>query len=295
MIWTKYDPVPDGEAPPRRSAHTACIVDCHYLYVFGGWDGSVEVGDVTRFDLGVWSPPPLPPACLASLSVNVHPTVRHLAETKRWERVTTHGIQPAPRHFHSCIAIGASPVFTGRRELCQSPRHDNPSPSAGRRIYVFGGFDGAIWRNDVVALDVDSHEWLALRPRGPAPGPRASTSAALVGGDKAAFFGGYDGHEFKDVSAHVRVSGLPAEMWPSPPLPPIRIFGYCIRATPCRAPTATSGSASCPPNSRWEALRAPLMRLGLRTAPATPPSQWAVPCSCWAGGIASAASTTSQC
>ena len=83
MSWKQYDPLPESEAPPRRSAHTACIVDCRYLYVFGGWvysngmffalyvysgapytlyaifyswDGSVEVGDVTRLDLGASAP-----------------------------------------------------------------------------------------------------------------------------------------------------------------------------------------------------------------------------------------------
>lgn len=109
--------------------------------------------------------------------------------------------------LHRGTFTAASPLVRGcatthslLRLVFLLARHPCHPCSTGRRIYVFGGFDGTSWRNDVVALDVDSCEWHLLRPRGPSPGPRASTSAALVGGDKAAFFGGYDGADFKDVS-----------------------------------------------------------------------------------------------
>jgi N-acetylneuraminic acid mutarotase len=55
MMWQKQvaSVEADAPAPPRRSAHTAAMIDQRFLYVIGGWDGSIEVGDVTRFDLGV--------------------------------------------------------------------------------------------------------------------------------------------------------------------------------------------------------------------------------------------------
>ena len=46
----------DPHTPGRRSAHTA-VMDAQerWMYVFGGWNGSEELGDVTRFDMGALS------------------------------------------------------------------------------------------------------------------------------------------------------------------------------------------------------------------------------------------------
>jgi hypothetical protein len=49
-----------------------------------------------------------------------------------WTRVVTRGTPPAPRHFHNTVV-------------------------ANNNLYVFGGYDGHAWRNDVVALDLG--EW----------------------------------------------------------------------------------------------------------------------------------------
>ena len=43
----------DPHAPGRRSAHTAVMdAEERWMYVFGGWNGTEELGDVTRFDMG---------------------------------------------------------------------------------------------------------------------------------------------------------------------------------------------------------------------------------------------------
>lgn len=100
---------------------------------------------------------------------------------------------------------------------------------ADRYMYVFGGFDGSNWRNDVAALNVDTLEWTSLTPepyygadsrpvpspraaengsaantapsapKPTAPGPRASACACLMDSNKVVLFGGYDGSEFCNV------------------------------------------------------------------------------------------------
>ena len=42
----------DSSAPGRRSAHTA-VMDApgQHMYIFGGWDGVEELGDVRRFNM----------------------------------------------------------------------------------------------------------------------------------------------------------------------------------------------------------------------------------------------------
>ena len=146
MRWTRHDVSDDG-GPIRRSAHAAAVVDGAYLYIFGGWDGNVELGDLHRLDLHSQ------PMC--------------------WSRVvaTNTSEAPVPRHFHSMAALN-------------------------RRLYVYGGFDGTRWRGDVVALDLDTTQWVTVTTQGPVPGPRASATLTAFDGDKLLLFGGYDGEEF---------------------------------------------------------------------------------------------------
>jgi len=151
MRWLGYtfDAAGEGsEVPSRRSAHASCLVDGRYLLVFGGWDGTQELGDLYSYDVA----------------------------THRWKRVRTTGTPPAPRHFHSVVAVG-------------------------RRMYVFGGFDGDKWRADLHALHLDTWTWqeVALERGAPAPGPRASTSAAVLSDGRIFIFGGYDGSAFLRV------------------------------------------------------------------------------------------------
>jgi hypothetical protein len=50
MQWSRVPP--KGEEPPKRSAHSAAMVDSRYLMLFGGWDGAAELGDLVRYDIG---------------------------------------------------------------------------------------------------------------------------------------------------------------------------------------------------------------------------------------------------
>jgi hypothetical protein len=77
MRWEKV--AASGSAPGHRSAHTA-IMDMQerYMYVFGGWNGTDELGDVHRFDV----------------------------QARLWEKVATTGPPPYPRHFHMAARVG---------------------------------------------------------------------------------------------------------------------------------------------------------------------------------------------
>lgn len=191
MRWRRY--LPEGEPPSRRSAHAAAMVDGRYLYVYGGWDGSRDLTDVARFDL----------------------------HTKKWEAVPTTGAAPVPRHFHSAAFVG-------------------------RRFYVFGGYDGSAWCHGMSALDVDTNVWhtVVATPNsdaaaatasnsaggsagsggGDQPSRRASSSLAVVDGDKICVFGGYDGEQFLGdmwlLHTTDPVTGALAYRWERIPQPP---------------------------------------------------------------------------
>ena len=88
-----------------------------------------------------------------------------------WSKVATTGTPPAPRHFHNTCVVG-------------------------RKLWVFAGYDGHAWRNDVVALDLDTLRWTTINAPGERPGVRASGSACVISGERILAFGGYDGSDF---------------------------------------------------------------------------------------------------
>ena len=71
--------------------------------------------------------------------------------TETWSRVLTRGDKPAPRHFHNACKI-----------------HN--------RLYLFGGYDGGAWRNDVVSLDLGACSGGVWRPANHRVGKRVATA-----------------------------------------------------------------------------------------------------------------------
>lgn len=119
MKWEKV--VALGTSPSARSAHSATLVGGRYIYVFGGWDGDHELGDLHVLDTGGR-------ACACAVVLAPH-HVRVITDTLNWSRPITTGQPPSARHFHSACAMA-------------------------NRLYVFGGFDGERWKEDTVALDL---------------------------------------------------------------------------------------------------------------------------------------------
>lgn len=54
MRWSKIEAT--EQAPGKRSAHSA-VMDAagRWMYIFGGWNGTEELADVTRFDVGAFA------------------------------------------------------------------------------------------------------------------------------------------------------------------------------------------------------------------------------------------------
>ena len=76
MRWSVLPP--EGDAPVKRSAHSSALVDGSRMFVFGGWDGNTELGDLGCFDL----------------------------RTKRWSKPACTGEPPVARHFHNTVFLG---------------------------------------------------------------------------------------------------------------------------------------------------------------------------------------------
>ena len=63
-VTMRWERVAADDGPGKRSAHTA-VMDAagRWMYVFGGWNGTDELGDVARFDTGALRPTARPGRC----------------------------------------------------------------------------------------------------------------------------------------------------------------------------------------------------------------------------------------
>lgn len=151
MVWRRHDVA--GTPPIRRSAHAAAVVDGAALYIYGGWDGSVELGDLHRLDL------------------RASPMV--------WTRVAPGGTPPAPRHFHNMVALNRRLYifggFDGTRWRSDVVALDldkmawvDVSPAAGPRPGVRASATFAVLEGDKLVLfaGYDGDDFLDVRRPG---------------------------------------------------------------------------------------------------------------------------------
>lgn len=130
LRWTRVEAT--DAAPGKRSAHSAVMAaDGRWMYVFGGWNGTEELGDVTRFDV----------------------------DALEWERVATRGTPPAPRHFQMSARVGdrmcvcaarrggaawsARAAARARARACSRPPPAPPTPRAGSSLAATTAWCGA--------------------------------------------------------------------------------------------------------------------------------------------------------
>jgi leucine-zipper-like transcriptional regulator 1 len=74
-------------------------------------------------------------------------------------------------------------------------RANHCSAVLGRKLFIFGGWNGQQRLNDVHVLDSDTMTWTQLAPRGVAPPPRAGMTLTRIG-DRLYLYGG-SGHGAK--------------------------------------------------------------------------------------------------
>jgi N-acetylneuraminic acid mutarotase len=136
-----------------------------------------------------------------------------------WRRITPRGtFLPEPRAAHSaCVTGRRMLVFGGQSQyepvnellefqldLCiwrrVQLRGSNPSPRSGhcclmidhgKRMLVFGGFDGEIALHDLYVLDTSTFIWTQIDLPGGHPLARSGAACAMMGPTRMYMMGGY--------------------------------------------------------------------------------------------------------
>ncbi|HVJ64129.1 MAG TPA: kelch repeat-containing protein [Bdellovibrionota bacterium] len=196
-----------GSAPVARNGHSSSVIDGK-LYIFGGSDGTYKQ------DLHVYDP---------SLGAN-----------GTWTEVTGFaGSAPVARFLHSASVIdGKLYIFGGYSGIRRQDLHVY-DPSAGAngtwtevagftgtapsarsshsasviddKLYIFGGFDGTVNKQDLHVYDPSAGAngtWSEVTGfAGSAPAIRNVHSASVIDG-KLYIFGGYDGSYRQDLHVY---------------------------------------------------------------------------------------------
>ncbi len=93
-------------------------------------------------------------------------------EHMQWSQPSVSGAPPSARACHTCT------LMEGRR--------------GGRKIYIFGGYNGSHCFNDLEVLDVDAMSWLRPHTSGTLPTPRNAHTMTAVG-SALVLHGGHSG------------------------------------------------------------------------------------------------------
>eukprot|EP00744_Colponema_vietnamica_P003773 GILI01005726.1.p1 GENE.GILI01005726.1~~GILI01005726.1.p1 ORF type:complete len:497 (+),score=112.38 GILI01005726.1:197-1687(+) len=198
MAWTTPDF--DTEPPGPRAAHSCDFIN-NKLYIFGGWNGKKALNDLYTLDVEtlIWSEPPVDsktaPACRNNHTTAVVGT-----------RLFVHGGHDGSKwlaDLHILDTNSASPTTAWSKPVVSgqlpSARACHTMTRVGRKLYMFGGYDGAKCFNDVDVLDLDTMTWIQPRPQGTLPQARNAHTITVVG-TKLYLFGGHSGNKhLKDL------------------------------------------------------------------------------------------------
>jgi N-acetylneuraminic acid mutarotase len=182
--------------PSERSGASSVIYQDN-LYIFGGYGGGGRLDDICRFDF----------------------------PTKCWERVEVQGSIPAGRENNGAVVHGSKmylfggysgftwlndflsfdfhtrmwqAVPSGQKGVVPSTRFGYVSSVSEDNMFIFGGYDGSAWLNDMFDFDFRRGLWSNTQVKGFVPSGRSCPSWATHS-NSVYLFGGYDGvHRMND-------------------------------------------------------------------------------------------------
>lgn len=171
--------------PCARGGHSATLIGASILFFGGHYYGGKKQGYVYLNDTHV-------------LDLN----------SSRWIKPKIQGTPPPPRYAHTAVLAGQRIIIFGGkggknkalRDLhaldpvtmtwYQGPEGAG-APFArfnhtanlvnGTKMFVFGGWNGKDYYNDLHILDLEIMAWSSPETQGPAPSPRQGHSAILIG------------------------------------------------------------------------------------------------------------------
>lgn len=144
---------PSADTPSARNNHATSVLD-NKLFVHGGHDGSKWLSDMYIL------------TCDSSCQEDSVES-RPFSETLSWSRAQTSGVHPSARACHTMSRVG-------------------------RKIYLFGGYNGSVCYSAIEILDLDTMTWIQPTVTGNVPTARNAHTVTVIG-KLLYLFGGHSG------------------------------------------------------------------------------------------------------
>ena len=201
MIWTT--PEVHGEKPPGRNGHTTTLAG-DLLFVQGGWlgRGPLAADDIHMFDIlsSTW----LVPECAGESPGPCNMHTSDYIEHKNAIYVFRGGDGKDYLNDLHILDVNKMKWLSEEQAAVSgdlpSRRANHSSAVVGRKLCIFGGWDGKKRLNDIFILDTDTLVWSKPAVTGRLPAPRAGMSFTSVNGFTF-LFGGSGAHAtcFNDI------------------------------------------------------------------------------------------------
>lgn len=134
------------------------MINKHYMYILGGWDGQMTLNDLSVFDLNlrIWLSP-------RNMSGSIEGRYRHTACATNTAMYVFGGINLALKRFNDIHEYNFESQTWARRislDLTPTSRTFHQAVVLNDQwLFVFGGFDG-MKRNDLYRARVEKHPGL---------------------------------------------------------------------------------------------------------------------------------------
>ncbi|KAH0487433.1 MAG: uncharacterized protein KVP18_001941 [Porospora cf. gigantea A] len=220
---TEWRRIRAKNVPVPRAAHSLDVVDASTLVMFGGFDGSVPLGDCHTYHV--------PSESWREVQSSICPCPRnnHTTFVSPDYGLYVHGGHSGARWLGDLWKLDLSAVVKGAAVNASwqlvKPGGRIPAARAShtitrikKRAYLFGGFNGEKCFGDVDVFELGNDLWSAAPTRGSAPSPRNAHGAA-PSGNLLVVLGGHNSKEHlrdcyvldtvKFQWAQIKLSGLP--------------------------------------------------------------------------------------
>ncbi|CEL93311.1 unnamed protein product [Vitrella brassicaformis CCMP3155] len=187
-----------NSCPGPRAAHSCDVLEGK-LYVFGGWNGKKALNDLHVLDVakGEWHE--VVPNRNAPAERNNHTTA------VVGSKLFVHGGHDGSKWLQDLHVLDTSTAQRGKLDELAwvRPAASGSAPSArachtltrvGRKLYMFGGYDGTKCFNDMDVLDLDTMTWIQPNLTGTIPQARNAHTMTVIT-TKLYLFGGHSGNK----------------------------------------------------------------------------------------------------
>jgi N-acetylneuraminic acid mutarotase len=177
-----------GIVLPGRNGHSATLVNDKIFFI-GGWRGNLSKADSNIYYLNI---PTMTMNKVDIIGDELGPCNMHTADFMKDSEQIFIFVGGDGENYYSrlfCFNVNTNRCRFVDARNAPSPRADHTSAVVGKKLFIFGGWDGNTLINDMHIFDTETMTWSSPQPTGSIPSPRAGCTLTAKK-NKLYLFGG---------------------------------------------------------------------------------------------------------